>query len=54
MNYFEFTNEIRGFMFFDKKSNNQVYTWQLFVRKLTAEQCFKKYNTSVRITSEYF
>ena len=48
MTYFEFTSALQGFDYFDKKTNKQVFRFILFLKKLTPEQVFKKYNTIKR------
>lgn len=48
MNYFQFQQELAGFDYFDKKTNKQVFRFILFLKRLTPEQVFKKYNTIKR------
>ena len=48
MTYLEFQTELMGFDYFDKKTGSQIYRWQLFLKRLTPEQVFKKYNTKIR------
>jgi hypothetical protein len=48
MTYLQFTNHLAGFDYYDKKTNKQVYRFILFLKRLTPEQCKKKYNTIKR------
>jgi hypothetical protein len=48
MTYLQFTNELAGFDYFDKKTNQQVYRFILFLKRLTPEQVKSKYNTIKR------
>jgi len=43
MNYIQFTQELNGFDYFDKRSNNQVFRWQLFASGLTPTQVFDRF-----------
>lgn len=48
MTYLQFTSALHGFDFFDKKTNKQVFRFILFLKRLTPEQVFKKYNSIKR------
>lgn len=52
MNYLEFTREVNGFNFYNKKTNEQVFRYQMYWSKLTPLQCFQRFNTS-KITRSY-
>jgi hypothetical protein len=43
--FMQFTRELKGFNFFDKKTNKQVYRYQMYWKNLTPDQCFDMYNT---------
>lgn len=45
MNYLEFQSALSGFTFHDKKTGEQVYRYQLFLKKLTPAECFSKYES---------
>lgn len=47
MTFLQFTNELQGFTFHDKKTGEQIFRWQMFWSKLNPDQCFKKYNTKI-------
>lgn len=42
--FLEYTNELKGFNYFCKKTGNQIFKWQLFINGLTPHQVRSKYN----------
>lgn len=48
MNFLEFTNELLGYHFYDKKSGDIIYKYELFMKKLTAGQVFRKFKAVIR------
>jgi hypothetical protein len=51
ISYLEFTTQVRGYSFHDKKTGKQVYRYTMFWNGLTPVQCFKKYDTKIIIKS---
>ena len=47
MTYVEFTNEVRGYAFYSKKTWKQVYRFELFWSGLTPKKCFEKFESRI-------
>jgi hypothetical protein len=45
MTYLQFHLQLRGFDFFCKKTNKQIFRYQLFYWGLTPDQCKNKFTT---------
>lgn len=43
--FFNFCNEVNGFKFYSKRTKQQVYRFQMYWAGLSANDCFKKYDT---------
>ena len=48
MTYLEFKETVQGYKFFNKKTNQQVYNFELFLMGISAIQCHKRYDVMVR------
>lgn len=48
-NYLEYTQQLRGFDFYHKKSGNQIFKWQLYWSGINPTQVFEKYNKVKRV-----
>ena len=47
MTFIEFCRELDGFKYFNKKTNQQVYKYQMYWNGFTPEQCKEKFNKIV-------
>lgn len=47
--YFQFITELRGYDFYNKKTGQQVYRWELFWSGITPIQAFRMFNTTKKI-----
>jgi hypothetical protein len=50
--FFEFFIRLQGFDYFNKKTGNQIYRWQLYGTGLTVEEIKEKYNSVIRNNSD--
>lgn len=48
MKYLEFANDLFGYHFYDKKSGEIVYKYELFARGLSSVQVFQQYKSVIR------
>ena len=48
MTYLDFANELFGYHFYDKKSGEIVYKYELFALGLSSVQVYQKYKSVIR------
>ena len=47
--FLEFTNDLKGYTFYCKKTGNQIYRWEMYWNKMSPIQCFKRFDTKIII-----
>lgn len=50
MSYFDFQRAVRGYDYYCKKTNKQIFRYQMYYWGLTPAECRQKFNVIVKNT----